>query len=174
MTVREGRVTDQSDEGSSSPADPVALLRPVRNEAAPDRDHGPIALVGTGIGHRHAAARSGSPFPAGASPQERLPERDYVSFDRRELSEILKVYGRMVAAGEWRDYAIDILPDRAVFSVFRRTSEVPLYRVEKVPRLARRQGAYAVIAQSGMILKRGGELARVLAIFDKALIRLAE
>lgn len=92
-----------------------------------------------------------------------------VSFDRRELSEILKVYGRMVAAGEWRDYAIDTLKDRAVFSIFRRTSEMPLYRVEKNPRLARKQGAYQVVAAGGLVMKRGHELSAVLKVFDKAL-----
>lgn len=92
-----------------------------------------------------------------------------VSFDRHELSQILRVYGRMVAAGEWRDYAVDHLKDRAVFSIFRRASEVPLYRVEKEPALARRQGTYSVVSQNGMILKRGQELARVLRVIDKSL-----
>lgn len=89
-----------------------------------------------------------------------------VTFHRRELDALLKVYGQMVAAGEWRDYAIDHLRDRAVFSVFRRASEVPLYRIEKVPRLARRQGAFAVVAASGMILKRGHELRQVLRVLE--------
>lgn len=89
-----------------------------------------------------------------------------VTFDGAELRQILKVYGRMVAAGEWRDYAIDILRDRAVFSVFRRATEYPLYRIEKVPRNARRQGAYAVVTAGGAILKRGADLERVLRIFD--------
>ena len=92
-----------------------------------------------------------------------------VSFDRRELSEILNVYGRMVAAGEWRDYAIDMLKDRAVFSIFRRTSEMPLFRIEKNPKLARRQGAFSVVAAGGLVMKRGHELATVLKVFDKAL-----
>lgn len=92
-----------------------------------------------------------------------------VSFDRRELSEILNVYGRMVAAGEWRDYAIDMLKDRAVFSIFRRTSEMPLFRVEKNPKLARRQGAFSVVAAGGLVMKRGHELTTVLKVFDKAL-----
>ena len=96
-----------------------------------------------------------------------------VTFDRRELDQILRLYGRMVAANEWRDYAIDHLSDRAVFSVFRRTSEVPLFRIVKDPSMARRQGAYAVIATTGMILKRGHELARVLGVFDSKL-RLVE
>ena len=92
-----------------------------------------------------------------------------VTFNRRELDQILGIYGFMVSAGEWRDYAIDHLNDRAVFSVFRRTSEVPMFRIEKNPRLARKQGAYSVIAASGLILKRGTELDRVLRIFDKSL-----
>jgi hypothetical protein len=92
-----------------------------------------------------------------------------VAFQRRELDQILRLYGRMVAANEWRDYAIDHMSERAVFSVFRRTSETPLYRIVKDPSLARRQGAYSVVAASGMILKRGHELARVLTVFDKTL-----
>ncbi len=92
-----------------------------------------------------------------------------VSFERRELEQILRLYGRMVAANEWRDYAIDHLSDRAVFSVFRRTSEVPLYQIVKDPRMARRQGAFAVVAVGGRVLKRGHELARVLGVFDSKL-----
>src|SRR6476660_2177179 len=92
-----------------------------------------------------------------------------VTFSRRELDRILGLYGRMVAAGEWRDYAIDFLRDRAVFSVFRRSSEVPLYRVEKNPRLARRQGAYSVISATGLIMRRGHELDNVLRAVDKSL-----
>ncbi|MEJ1159831.1 DUF2794 domain-containing protein [Prosthecomicrobium sp. N25] len=101
-----------------------------------------------------------APFPVPRGPAA-------VTFDRKELFEILKVYGRMVAAGEWRDYAIDHLKDRAVFSVFRRTAEAPLYTIEKSPRLAGRQGQYSVVAQGGMILKRGQELGRVLAVLEK-------
>ena len=92
-----------------------------------------------------------------------------VTFQRRELDEILRLYGRMVAANEWRDYAIDHLSDRAVFSVFRRTSETPLFRIIKNPALARKQGSWSVISATGLILKRGHELARVLAVFDKTL-----
>lgn len=92
-----------------------------------------------------------------------------VAFDRRELDMILRLYGRMVAANEWRDYAIDHLSDRAVFSVFRRAHDVPLYQIVKDPRLARRQGAFAVVAAGGRIMKRGHELARVLGIFDSRL-----
>jgi hypothetical protein len=92
-----------------------------------------------------------------------------VTFDRRELNRIFNLYGRMVAAGEWRDYAIDFLRDRAVFSVFRRASEVPLYRIEKDPKLSRRQGAYSVISATGLIVRRGHELDRVLRSIDKSL-----
>ena len=92
-----------------------------------------------------------------------------VTFDRRELNTILNLYGRKVAAGEWRDYAIDFLKDRAVFSVFRRASEVPIYRIEKNPKLARRQGAYSVVSATGLIVRRGHELDRVLRALDKSL-----
>jgi uncharacterized protein DUF2794 len=107
------------------------------------------------------------------SPPEAGLRRGDISFDRQELSQILNVYGRKVASGEWRDYAIDTLKEKAVFSVFRRSSEIPLYRIEKAPRLARRQGAYSVIAATGLILKRGHDLARVLRALDKGL-RLVE
>ena len=96
-----------------------------------------------------------------------------IGFDRSELDQILRLYGRMVAANEWRDYAIDRLADRAVFSVFRRTSETPLFQIVKTPKLARKQGAYSVVAATGLILKRGHELSRVLNVFDSKL-RLVE
>ena len=79
------------------------------------------------------------------------------------------LYGRKVAAGEWRDYAIDFLKDRAVFSVFRRASETPIYRIEKSPKLARRQGAYSVISATGLIVRRGHELDPVLRAIDPSL-----
>lgn len=97
------------------------------------------------------------------------PKVDLVTFDRRELDLILDIYGRMVALGEWRDYAIDFSRDKAVFSIFRRAAEVPIYRIEKDPRLARRQGAYTVVSQTGLILKRGHELRRVVAVLEKPL-----
>ncbi len=99
---------------------------------------------------------------------------DRVAFHRTELSPILAVYGRMVAAGEWRDYSIDFLRDRAVFSVFRRATEHPLYRIEKHPDLAARQGQYSVVAQDGLILKRGRDLQQVLRVFDAKLIRAVQ
>ncbi|HWZ07820.1 MAG TPA: DUF2794 domain-containing protein [Bradyrhizobium sp.] len=90
-----------------------------------------------------------------------------VTFNRHELNRILNLYGRMVADGEWRDYAIDFLLDRAVFSIFRRAAEVPIYRIEKDPRLARKQGIYSVISAGGLILRRGHELDRVLLVIDR-------
>lgn len=92
-----------------------------------------------------------------------------IAFDRRELNEILKVYGRKVADGEWRDYAIDQMREKAVFSVFRRTSEVPLYQIVKQPKLAKRQGAYSLVAATGQILRRGHDLANVLRVVDRKL-----
>ena len=100
----------------------------------------------------------------GASQHAPASLLNQVTFNRRELDRILDLYGRKVAAGEWRDYAIDFLKDRAVFSVFRRVSEVPIYRIEKNPKLARRQGAYSVISATGLILRRGHELDRVLRV----------
>ena len=92
-----------------------------------------------------------------------------ISFNRRELNEIFEVYGRKVADGEWRDYAIDQLRERAVFSIFRHASEIPLYRIVKQPREPRRQGPYLVVAASGMIVKRGDDLGRVLRVLDPRL-----
>jgi len=97
-----------------------------------------------------------------------------VAFDRRELNVILGLYGRMVAAGEWRDYGISCLRDCAVFSVFRRTAEHPLYRIEKHPKLRNRQGLYAVVGMDGQILKRGHDLKSVLRILERKLIRSVE
>jgi len=98
-----------------------------------------------------------------------------VTFDRLELNRILGVYGRMVAAGEWRDYALDFLNEAAVFSIFRHAAEMPLFRIEKRPRLRAKQGQYSVVAAGGLILKRGQDLAQVLRIFDKKLLKaLAE
>jgi len=92
-----------------------------------------------------------------------------VTFHRRELDAILRIYGRMVGEGEWKDYAIDHMKDRAVFSVFKRSGEMPLYRIEKTPKLHTKQGQYSVMNTHGMILKRGHELPQVLRVFDKVL-----
>ena len=102
------------------------------------------------------------------------PATGVVFFDRRELGRLMNLYGRMVSQGEWRDYAIVGLGDSAVFSVYRRASEAPLYRIEKRPELARRQGAWAVIGAAGHILKRGHDLGQVLRFFDKGRFSVVE
>lgn len=104
-------------------------------------------------------------FPSQASAGH-LP---YTSFDKGELNEIFSLYGAKVAAGEWRDYSIDFLKDKAVFSVFRRATEQALYRIEKNPKLNKRQGAYSVVATTGLILKRGHDLGKVLRVLDRKL-----
>jgi Protein of unknown function (DUF2794) len=105
-----------------------------------------------------------SSMPSGPAPMQ-------IAFDRRELSVILSLYGRMVAAGEWRDYGISCLREMAVFSVFRRTAEYPLYRIEKRPKLRMRQGMYSVVGMDGQILKRGQDLKTVLRVLERKLIR---
>ena len=129
------------------------------------------AEAASGSKLREAGATPGpsftSPSYSSYSSQPTASPPVQVVFDRKELRELFELYGRKVAEGEWRDYALDFLRDRAVFSVFRRTAEFPLYRIEKNPRLARRQGAYAVIAPNGLVLKRGPDLGRVLRVLDK-------
>ncbi len=102
------------------------------------------------------------------------PPTEQVAFHRSELSVILSLYGRMVAAGEWRDYGISCLRDLAVFSVFRRTAENPLYRIEKRPKLRGKQGQYAVVGIDGQILKRGNDLKTVLRVLERKLIRAVD
>ncbi|MEW5425060.1 DUF2794 domain-containing protein [Amorphus sp. 3PC139-8] len=104
--------------------------------------------------------------PFGPSGPAKSPHR-LTAFQRDELGIILRVYGRKVAEGEWRDYAIDHHRDQATFSIFRRTAEVPLYRITKTPNLARKQGAYAVVNAGGVVLKRGHDLAKVLRVLEK-------
>jgi hypothetical protein len=108
----------------------------------------------------------GAGFASGPSATAR------VTFSRPELSRILGLYGRKVASGEWRDYAIDFHKDRAVFSVFRRSAEVALYRIEKNPKLSRRQGAWRVVSATGLIVKVGHELDRVLRELDRVSLRV--
>ena len=102
-----------------------------------------------------------------------IPRAEPVAFTRSELTRILSVYGYFVAAGEWRDYAIDCLKDAAVFSIFRRASEMPLYRIEKRPALARKQGSWVVVSMTGAVLKRGQDLSQVLKVFDRQKLKLA-
>jgi hypothetical protein len=116
---------------------------------------------GKSPGGGRMAAASSAAAAAAAAPR--------VTFDRRELDRIFGLYGRKVAEGEWRDYAIDFLYDRAVFSVFQRSCAAPVYRIEKNPKLARRHGAYSVISASGLIVRRGPELEPVLRAIDRTL-----
>jgi hypothetical protein len=111
------------------------------------------------------------PYAARGADLVRFPvaAKERISFSRQELREIFNVYGRKVISGEWRDYALDFLKERAVFSVFRRASEMPLYVIVKDPALARRQGAYAVIAATGLVVKRGHDLRNVLRVLEKPL-----
>jgi len=106
--------------------------------------------------------------------QAQTPRGGPVFFDRPELGQILRLYGRMVAQGEWRDYAIDSDRDQAAFCVFRRATEAPLYRIEKRPALARRQGQWAVIAPGNVVLRRGHDLEQVLKVFDSRRFRVVE
>ena len=99
-------------------------------------------------------------------PSVRARAQPDVTFDRHELREIMNVYGRGVAEGLWKDYALAFMPDKAVLSIYRRASEVPLYRVEKDPALARKQGAYTVVNATGFVLKRGHDLPRVLRAIE--------
>ena len=107
-----------------------------------------------------------APFPAA------WDRRPIATFDRKELMRILDLYGRMVAAGHWRDYALRIDPDVAVFAAFRRHSERPEVRIEKRPALRLKQGAFALIGEHGAVLKRGQELNNVLAPLERRLMRL--
>jgi hypothetical protein len=115
----------------------------------------PIRMLAAGSARRAVPNLTPLP-PAGRTP--------VICFNRRELDEIFGLYGHMVAAGEWRDYAIDMQKDKAVFSVFRRSCERPVYVIEKRPQLSRKQGAYCVVAMTGLILRRGHDLVRVLRV----------
>lgn len=121
-------------------------------------DSEPINLFGAGK-TKNTAPPSGHP---GHKSQLNI-----VAFDRRELNEILRLYGRRVSTGEWRDYTIDMLKESAVFSIYRRTSEMPIYRIVKQPKLARKQGAYSVLTPTGLILRRGQNLLQVLRAIDR-------
>ena len=136
----------------------LAPLVPAGKAASIQDKSSQVKLSQVKSGHAYSSPGTLSPISA-----------SQVTFDRAELNRLFGLYGRKVAAGEWRDYAIDFLKDRAVFSVFRRACEVPLYRIEKNPRLARRQGTYSLISATGLIIRRGQELDRVLRALDKSL-----
>ena len=109
--------------------------------------------------------------PAGGGGSHLPRQRAFVGFDRNELNTILNLYGRKVATGEWRDYAMDFLKDRALFSIYKRSSERPLYVIEKNPKLRHRQGQYMVTSQDGRVLKRGHEIDTVLRVLELAVVR---
>jgi Protein of unknown function (DUF2794) len=143
--------------------------------ASPNNGH-PAAVTDIEPADDNGVARLGDhltvrppPLGLGVRPPSARGAAETVAFDRSELNAILILYGRKVADGEWRDYAIDFTAQKAVFSVFRRTSEFALYRIEKNPKSARKQGAYAVIAATGLVLKRGHDLRRVLDVLDTKL-----
>jgi hypothetical protein len=112
-----------------------------------------------------------APVPSPQAPTSNSRSVPSVTFDRKELQSILSLYGRKVAQGEWRDYALDFLRDRALFSIYKRSSERPLYVVEKNPRLRNKQGQFMVLGQDGRVLKRGHELANVLRVLELAVVK---
>ncbi len=107
------------------------------------------------------------PLPAGRKPSQ-------IGFERLELTRILDLYGRMVAAGHWRDYAIELGQDAAVFAAFRRAAERPEFRIEKRPELRNRQGMWSLVGEHGAVLRRGHELAPVLAPVERRLMKIVE
>lgn len=118
------------------------------------------ATKDTKVVQLHSSSTASSNQPAKQAPE-------IISFHRKELDQILQVYGFKVADGEWKDYAIDMLKDRAVFSVFRRANDTPLHCIEKNPKLANKQGMYSVTGADGRILKRGHDLPTVLRVLTK-------
>jgi len=128
----------------------------------------------TGANRAAKGAVESRTFKLAASRLSKPSKPAETLFNRKELDAILSLYGRRVAEGEWRDYAVDFLKDVAIFSIFRRSSEMPLYRIEKAPKLARRQGAYSVVAASGLILKRGHDLAQVLKVLEAKKLKLVK
>lgn len=130
-------------------------------------DTEPIRLL---RGIKPSPRERSSPARVTPSPSTQVsakPAPPVVAFNRKELDTILNVYSRNVAAGEWRDYALDMGQDKACFAIFQRASEYPIYRIEKCPKLARKQGAFSVIARTGAILKRGHDLKQVLSVLQK-------
>ena len=120
---------------------------------------------------QHSAALLDFLNPGGGGGPHQPRQKPFVCFDRRELNTILSLYGRKVASGEWRDYAMDFLKDRALFSVYKRASERPLSVIEKNPKLRNRQGQYMVTTQDGRVLKRGHELSNVLRALELAVVK---
>jgi len=143
---------------------PLAVLPASSDDKDQDKKPKASRMNETEPSEDHCPARPAWPAGGGA-----VGMAEVVSFDRNELREIFDLYGRKVAGGEWRDYAIDFTAQKAVFSIYRRAAEYALYRIEKDPRLARKQGLYSVVTATGLILKRGHDLSRVIAVLDKKL-----
>jgi hypothetical protein len=122
-----------------------------------------------GLASRACWRKEAFVFPHIRTSLAREGGADIISFDREELRQIFNLYGRKVCAGEWRDYGIDFTPQKAIFSVYRRACECALYRIEKTPGLARKQGMYSAVSATGLVLKRGHDLALVIAVLDKRL-----
>jgi hypothetical protein len=139
----------------------------ISDTATSDSEFAGAAIVNIARSRNVPPRNLGQPAQSPSHQGGGTPEN--VVFDRSELREILNLYGRKVSAGEWRDYAIDFAPQKAVFFIFRRASEFALYRIEKNPKLSRKQGAYAVVAANGLVLKRGHDLRRVMDVLDKKL-----
>lgn len=142
-----------------SEAEPIDLFGARSNFSGSRKNHK--------LSSHHCAENTGGPAGERIFSGQPRTSPPVTAFNRNELNTILSVYGRRVADGDWRDYAIYHGKDIAVFSIFRRASEVPLFRVEKKPKLARRQGAYSVVSATGMVLRRGHDLAQVLKIIDR-------
>ncbi len=142
--------------------------------AMPGRSRGRVDFAAPRVTLPRVSASDPLPFPTPSTGGPAGPAPQQVHFDRTELGAILGLYGRMVAAGIWRDYGISALRELAVFSVFRRAAEMPLYRIEKRPRLRARRQTYAVVAMDGRVLKRGDDLQAVLRVLERTLIRAVD
>lgn len=173
MVVKNGE-----DDASREAAPAAARIGASRTEAEDSMTGDPsmgriLSFPPPGQRNARAAQSTASPMPStvitgnGYQAGSSGSQQPQVTFHRRELDRLLRLYGFKVASGEWRDYAIDMLRDRAVFSVFRRTSEMPLHCIEKIPALARKQGQWCVTGADGRILKRGNDLDTVLRVLEK-------
>jgi hypothetical protein len=164
-----GRTKDRKKAISCSPVTTPKGLRGVGHSAA---GWPPRVESGLGLSPKRGAPRLAQMIES--SPAETAVKTPLIFFDRKELDRLLRLYGRMVAQGDWRDYAINGGRDAATFAVFRRSGETPLYMIEKRPSLARRQGAFSVIAHGGVVVRRGHELEQVLKVFDTRKFRVVE
>lgn len=171
VKTRQGKTGQQEEDGTPKPAAERAENDTSRNFLPKDQfqamiEQDPKGRRGHLLDNNHDAPDKVTSLH---SSRPKIPQQ--VSFTRAEMMTILNVYGRMVAAGEWRDYAIDSLKEKAIFSIFRRTNEMPLYRIEKIPKLARKQGAFALLSQQGLILKRGQDLDPIIKLLNQKLLK---